>query len=370
MARRGKDLFDRAVLTPVTGAVNAADILSGKIKWDGNRWVSASKTAKKASLKPRAEAKKPTAVAGDKVSREVAKKVADEYEPRETVTAFGDNLKMGDEDVKKVRSAIVDRLTRDLPSDSDKWGKGGSRQVTDRKSTQPSSAQILAYQHLRERGLLKGGEKDIVKQAQDFRNRVGANSEKVEYQVFIDRDGNRITAVRGDATAVGITPPHSRGRIVKEFKDGDMRSVTAGAQMHHNHPRQNEAGGLGLTFSAGDMSNTMRQARGGMSAVGKEGIYIARNTKWQEHAKANYDTIRLNSRMLHAEVNAALGAIGKEAARQAVTSGDFYRYSAPRMQAAVREIGRKYGIEVEFVPNQGYEWINEQADALLAGKII
>lgn len=363
MARNGRDLFERSTMRRVP---TAAEVLSGKAKWNEatQSWEFGGKKA--VAERPKPVAKKPEEAPKPEtgsMTREEIEKVASDFSDPTTD-------RMGR--TEAIRERVREILSkRELPTDSEKWDKGGSRQLN-KDGLPKSQEQLVAYKYLRDRGLLTGGEKDLVAQARQFISSVGRRHEEREYQVLIDRDGNRIYAIRGDQSSVGMgTPRDDRGRPLDGFRDargaGDLRTVTAGATMHHNHPRQGEQGALGMSFSGGDLGNTIRLARGAITATAQEGIYVGRNTKWQEHANLPNESAIMRGRAFAAQIDRASKRIQDSfraevrAGRATMSSENFYRYLAPRLHAANIILARKEGIEIDFVPNKGFEWIASEA---------
>lgn len=369
MARRGKDLFDRAILTPVTGTPSAADIMSGKVKWSGNQWVTSSKTARKAPQKPRAEAKKPKEAPEPQTGRMTR------AEAERVASTLSDPVATAEGKESVVRERVVRLMTGELPQDPNKWDVGG-RTTINKAGISDSKAQVVAYALAKEQGLLKGGERDIVRQVEDFESRIGSRSQEREYQIVIDRDGNRIHAIRGDKSSVGMgVPTDSIGRPIKALVNAegqaDMRRIYAGSNMHHNHPRQGEPDALGMTFSAGDISNTVRYARAGITATAREGVYIGRNRNWEEHAKGSLISAVTRSRELGSRIQAAEKLVIRQyenevrSGRLKQDAGSYYRFAAPRLHAANIVLSRNYGIDIEFKPKAGFEWIASEAQQLV-----
>lgn len=363
MPRNGRDLFDRSEFS-VNRPPSAQDILSGNFARP-NASRATARTRKPRAEKPKEEPKPTTGGMSRQEAENVAKGLSDP-------TAS----KMGKDDI--VRERIVRLLTNDLPEDPNDWDKSGERQVN-QIGINDAKAQMVAYALARDAGVLKGGEKDVVKQVERFEKLISKRSEEIEYQIVLDRDGNLIHAIRGDKGAVGMGPPTASSGIpvdairVKGTTEYDMRKVYAGSTMHHNHPRHGEEGALGMTFSAPDLANTVKYARGAITATAKEGVYIGVNKKWQEHATGSRDEAYARAQTLGSQIEAARRLVANEYTSR-VRSGRLpygaeaaYRFQAVRNHAANIIIAKKFGIEIDFIPKAGYEWIKTEAEALAAG---
>lgn len=361
MPRNGRDLFDRSDFT-VNRTPSAQDILSGNFSRSN---ASGARTRKPRAEKPK-EAPQPTTGA---MSRQEAESVA---KGLSDPTASS----LGKDDV--VRERIVRVLTNELPEDPNKWDKSGERQIN-KVGIDNAKAQTVAYILARDAGVLRGGEKDVIKQVQRFENLIGKRSEEIEYQVVIDKNGNLIHAIKGDKGAVGMgAPTDALGIPIKAIRgddkyDYDLRKVYAGSTMHHNHPRHGEEGALGMTFSAPDLANTVKYARSAITATAKEGIYIGTNRKWEEHATGSRKDAYARATRFGSEIAAARRLVANEyssrvkAGRLPYGAEAAYRFQAVRNHAANIIIAKRYGIEIDFIPKAGYEWIKTEAEALAAG---
>lgn len=234
-----------------------------------------------------------------------------------------------------------------------------------------------------------------------------------EYQIILDRQGRIVTALRGDSSSVR-TVMNSRDQKFGGSPYPDLARVrriqmTAGGMQVHNHPHGKDGSAareLGFGLSGGDVGSAIQRMEAGGVAVTKEGAYVIRNPKWREDfdqlqatmRTARADTarravedlrkgvprsaVRLAARnALDDAATKALqdtrargNAFGKridglveetalrlksagriENVRFAQMTSAESRIFAQTYHAAVKEVAARAGLEIDFIPNAGYE---------------
>lgn len=388
MPRNGRDLFDRSVFTRTT----AADILSGR---------ATARLATSRRPKPVADKPKPKPKA----------------EPESDVDRLIANEKFDGLTAERAENAreIMRRMARgDLDTqDPEKWANS-----TPQSTAEDASEAFAAYIRMRDAGLLppaKGGStSEILADRQKTEafgkallDKLGDRQAEREYKIEIDEQGRVIGVFRGDKGAVGGYPSLSderQGNGYPALQHAVAITTTAGGMQAHNHPygeKSEDGRKLGLPLSNGDLGSMVQRAQAGGMAVAKEGVYVMRNPKWREdadkvrtalaQATARADSLGLagkaRSAMIAAEVTPVVKGVmsrGKEvydrieAASRGAQKAMFgiglgrgrgrlgemnEKQNALLSRAihqAVKSVARMEGLEVDFIPNRGYESINER----------
>ena len=158
---------------------------------------------------------------------------------------------------------------------------------------------------------MRYGDKDkaipekVRKTLKEFENRRIKN--KTEHALHLDSEGNIIETARGGKGSVStLTSSHARSSVFT-----------------HTHPRSDEPGTLGGTFSSGDLDAFTRWPNKSFRARASEGTYNIRGKKNFDASgfSGYYNSEFKRNRQAY---TSAVGALSKAAAKREISWGDYF----------------------------------------------
>lgn len=406
MARRGKDLFERSILTARTvDNPSAEDILSGKVAWRNGRWEANTPTRKPRAVAKKAETKKSEPKGVDKEVEKVAANFKADYLPPSIN--------------KEIKEQILKKAKGETERDPSKF--------EDSLNGSKGGVQIAAYLQLKEAGklppsqhakaeVIASNRDAAVALARDLTSRLTPRAAGIENKIMVDSQGRIVAVVKGNGNTVGGSPFTDDPIAQRDGYWSTYHSVNAGGGQVHNHPSgeySHDKRTLGGGLSGGDVGSAVQSLHAFGLATAKEGTYVIRNTRWKQDQEAiqrrverevkafkdqavrqglSQEVISLTERMVRrnaydsgvreltgkaqrvsdASTLAFTGTVSLLRSKGLLPAERGMGNWTPKQHALVNKIHfesmkavlAKDGIELDFIPNQGYEGMLTAPDSV------